>query len=110
MGEKQEVRDIARGIYTVWRVHKPSKLQKFLQAIDGKYKSSQNDRRMIVETSNTELLITTYHSKVTIHRISIKESEESASVSETIDIDNTESRSNFINSFVKSWMSAKKQI
>lgn len=110
MGEEREVKEIAEGIYTVWRVHKPSKIQRILQAIDGKHRSSQNDRRMLVETSNTEILITTYHSKVTIHKVSIKESNESVSVSDTIDINDTNSKSNFTNSFVESWRTAIKKI
>jgi hypothetical protein len=110
MNEKREVREIANGIYTVWKVHRPSKLQRLLQAIDGKHRSSQNDRRILVETSNTEILITTYHSKVTIHKVSIKESRKSVSVSDTIDINNMKSKSNFINSFVESWQVAKKKI
>jgi hypothetical protein len=104
------VKEIARGLHTVWKVKKPSKVQKFLNALDGKGKLSKNDKRMELDTPSTRILVTTYRSKVTMHKITMKDTGESTSLSKTIDIQDVMGKEEFANQFADNWESSVSEL
>ena len=108
---EQKVSVIAEGLYTQWKVRKPSFVERILNLVTRKTVSrpnQNNDTEMLADTGDTRIKLSTIKDKVTIHRIIV--GDVSIHVNETLRINDSRSKREFARDFRNIWIkNLKKQ-
>lgn len=105
----QRVRIIGEGLYTQWKVRKPSVIERILNLVGRKQVSrpnQNNDTEMLVDTGDTKIKLSTIMDKVTIHRITIDEGDTGIDVNESLRIDDYNDKRSFARDFRNLWLTS----
>lgn len=108
----QRVRIIGKGLYTQWKVRKPSAVERILNLVGRKQVSrpnQNNDTEMLVDTGDTKINLSTIMDKVTIHSITINEGDDVVRVNETLKIGDYSHKRSFAEDFYDLWQTSLKQ-
>lgn len=102
--DKHNVRKIAQGLYTKWRIDRPKSLERILDSLSLRTVTrTYNDTEMKVDTGSTITEITTYQDRIIIHSIEFKDSDKSIDTEEVFKLEEYDDKKSYINDFTDSW-------